>query len=129
MARSSLLALAVVACAAPQVAAPPPEKPQPADPPAARAPEGSATAEPKVAQALARLGSAAAEDADLDRLRVLEKTRELYLEFLARAEGREDFAEAVARARERLEDTAQEMEFLKQGIAERRLEGLGDSTP
>jgi hypothetical protein len=78
---------------------------------------------------LAELASPSAEDADLQRIQVLEETRALYLEFLARAEGREDFAEAIARARERLEDTAQEMEFLKQGIAERRLGNQGGRSP
>lgn len=67
----------------------------------------------------------AADAADQNRLENLARTRDLYLQFLERAEGRDEFSEAVLRARERLDDVDQEMEFLQQGIAERRLRELG----
>jgi hypothetical protein len=111
MLRHSFFALLLVACAAAGTT----------EPRTAASPEGSQDAEPRSADF-------AAERADLGRLSNLGKTRELYLQFLERAEHRSDMSEASRRARERLADVDQEIDFLEQGIAERRLRELGNST-
>jgi hypothetical protein len=121
MSRYLPFALLGLACATPQPAAPRVE---------AKPSVRERTAAPPNAEAAAlspAKASAIAADADLHRIETLEKTRGLYVQFLERANGRQELEEATVRARERLQDLAQEMEFLKQGIAERRLKDLGQT--
>jgi hypothetical protein len=72
---------------------------------------------------------ATGRDPDVERLEQLELAREQFRAFLDRAAGRDDFDEAMQRARERIADIGTEMEFLRQGIAQRRLEELGQKHP
>jgi hypothetical protein len=125
MPRAHVLALVTLACATPEPSAPQlqPHEPAPTDTSSKTPPRDVARAQSSETTATA--DESAPGQADLDRLRALEKTRVLYEQFLERADGRDEFADAISRARERLDDVQQEMDFLKQGIAERRLRELG----
>lgn len=63
---------------------------------------------------------------DLTRLQNLERARDLFQDFIDRAKGRDDFAEPIQLARERVADIDAEIDFVRQGIAERLLERLSD---
>ena len=61
-----------------------------------------------------------AADGDERTIRALEKSASLYRQFIERAGDDPEYAEAVERSRERLEDIRDTLEFVRRGIHERR---------
>lgn len=94
----------------------------PAGPLAASAHTASASAPPET-RATARFDvpppEQSADDADGHVIRELQQALALYQQFIDRAGNDENYAEAVARSRERMTDIRDTLIFLEQGRAER----------
>jgi hypothetical protein len=100
--------------------------PEPAKPETAH-PSDAAKEDPAADAEAAERRLAAASDPDEERLYQLERARALFQEFIARTEGKAEFEEPLQRARERVADIGAEIEFVRQGLAERGLRE-GDGT-
>jgi hypothetical protein len=60
------------------------------------------------------------EERDRQVMRELRSAHDQYAEFVRRAGSEPAFAEAVSRSRERMADIRQTLDFMEQGLAERR---------
>lgn len=72
-------------------------------------------------ESMRTLGGLEATDPEVLRLEQLEHARELFQAFIERANARPDLAEPLARAAERIADIDAEIAFVREGLAERRL--------
>jgi hypothetical protein len=112
----SLFSVAVMTAACASASRQTPVRVGEASPPG-RAPEANAGAH--TAAPVARAGLVP-EDPDEKAIRELRQAAELFETFIAKAGTDPKYADAVQRSRDRVDDIQREIEFLSEGIKERR---------